>query len=107
MRWKNDAEFAIDLREDHVEMDGGAFLRHDHDDDVAHFGSTEKAGSDLIDRCWTRALAETEHDEVAPQGMYVTALERVVHATLRGPVVQNAGIRKLGVVGEQRLHDDG
>ena len=106
VRRKHGAQLAIDLREDHVEVDRRVFLRHHDDDDVAHFGLLEQARRELIDRRGTRALAEADDDQVAAKRMDVAALERVVHPSLRRAVVQNARIGELRMVREQRLHDD-
>ena len=102
----DDAQLAIDLREDHVEMDRVVLFRHHDDDDVLHRRALEKDRRDLVDRRGARALAEADDHEVAAQRMDVAALDRVVHAPLRRAVVQNAGVGERRVVREQRLHDD-
>ena len=59
----------------------------------------------MIDCSGARALAESNHDCVGADRMNVTAFQCVIEATLAGTVIQNAGVAKLGVVGEEHLHD--
>src|SRR5262249_18514965 len=66
----------------------------------------EEDGRNLIDRSRTRPLAEPEDDEIAPERMHISTLERVVHTSLGGAIVQNSCVGKFGMMEEQGLHDD-
>jgi hypothetical protein len=93
------------VREDHVEMDGGRLLRHDHHDQVRHFRLFEQEGGEAVDTGWTGAFAEADEQHILAQGMYVPALEGVIESTLDRAVVQDPAVGKLGVRAEQSFHD--
>ncbi len=100
-----DAEIAIHLGEDHVQVDGGVLLRHHDDDDVGDAGLREQQLREVVDRAGAGTLAEADQHQVIAEGVHVASLERVVQPTLHGPVVEDALVAQQRVVEEERLHD--
>ena len=49
MRWVDDAQLPINLREYHVEMNGRRHLRHHHDKNVGDVGALEEQARELVD----------------------------------------------------------
>ena len=97
------ADVPVELREDHVEVNGSA-LRGEHDrDHVGHTAVLEHQVAEVIQRGRRGALAEPQHQEVGANGMHVPALQRVVVALLFGAVVEDRRVLELRVVTEQRL----
>src|SRR6185295_17901178 len=78
----NNAQIAIDLGKDHVEMDCRCFLRHHDDDEVGHVGLLEDELGESIDTGWARALAEANQQHILAQRVHVPTLESVVAAPL-------------------------
>src|SRR5688500_10553066 len=105
VRWIHHAQLAIDLREDHVEVDRRVLLRHDHDDDVLRSSVLEEQARKLVDRGRTRTLAEADHDEVLADRMDVPALKGVVQAPFDGAVVEYPFVLQERVIHEEPLHD--
>ena len=93
---KHDAQLAIDLREDHVEVDRRVLLRHHDDDDVFDLRLREEQRRELVDRGGTRAFAEADDDEILAERMDVAAFERVVHPTLDAPSYRIPALRSIG-----------
>ncbi len=105
MRWVNATQLAIELGEDHVEMDRGALVRQHDDDRVAHAAMLERHVAEVVQGRRARPLAEAEQQEIRAQRVYVPTLERVVVPLLLGAVVQNPGVLETGVIAEQRLDE--
>jgi hypothetical protein len=87
---------------EHVEMNSGWFLGHDHDDDVGDRRAREDQLAELIQRRGGGALAEAHDQEVGPQQVHVPALQGVGVALLLGSVVQQAAVGESGMEPEQR-----
>ena len=105
MRRINDAQLAIDLREDHVEVNRGPLGGQHDDDDIGHAAMLERQLAQQIERRGARTLAEAKHQQIGADGMDVSAFERVVQPLLIGAVVQNPRVRERRVVAEQRLDE--
>jgi hypothetical protein len=101
----NDAEIAIDVGKDHVEMDRRRLLGHDDDDDVGDLCLLEEQRHKTVDSRGTRPLAEADQQHILAQRMHVATFERMVEPSLRRSIVQNSLIAELGMRGEERLHD--
>ena len=99
----DDADFLVDVGEQHVEVDRGRLAGHDHDDRVGHPGLPEQVVGQLVERRRTRSFAEAHQHDVVPEDVNVATLERVVGPPLFGPVVENPGIAELLVEGEEHL----
>ena len=69
VRRKYRAQLAIELREDHVEVDCRALFRHHDDDHVADFGPLEQRGCELVDRRGARAFAKADDHEITTKRM--------------------------------------
>ena len=80
----------------------GAFGMHD-DQDVGDGAPLEDHVAELVERRRRGPLAEADHQEVGPQVVHVSALERVVAAPLLRAVVEQPGVGQLGVEDEERL----
>src|SRR5439155_5035447 len=105
MRWIDAAQLAIELREDHVQVNRGALVGEHHDDHVLHAAMLEHQVAQVVEGGGAGALAEAEQQQIGTQGMHIPALQRVVVALFLGAVVQNAGVVEARVIAEQRLDE--
>ncbi len=76
------AQLAVELRENHIEVDRGALVREHHDDHVFHATVLEHEVAQVIERRGARALAEPEQQQVGPDRVHVPAFQGVVVALL-------------------------
>src|SRR6185437_15937158 len=105
VRRMDHALLAVDLSEDHVQVDRGVFLGHHDHDDIGDRGVAEHQRHELVDCRRTGPLTESDHQQIRTQWVYVAAFERVVHPPLDRSVVQYPRVREQWMVREQRLHD--
>src|SRR5687767_11652830 len=82
VRGINHAELAVNMREDHVEVDGSRLLRHHDDDEVADFRLLEQQRGETVDSGGARSLAEADEEHVLAEWMNISALERVIESSL-------------------------
>src|SRR5947208_1833792 len=101
MRWIHAAQLAVELREDHVQVDRGALVRQHHDDHVLHAAMLEHEVAQVVERRGARALAEAEQQQVGADGVHVTAFQGVVVALLLRPGVQDPGVLEARVEAER------
>src|SRR5688500_20331956 len=88
----NHAQLAIDVREDHVEVDCRRFLRHHYDDEVRHLGLLEQERRETVDTGGARTLAEPDEQNIFAQWMNIAAFEGVVEPPLHRPGVDNSTV---------------
>src|SRR5712671_5951522 len=84
----DDAQLAVDVREDHVEMDRRRLLRHYDDDEIGDIRLLEQERSETVDPRGARPLTEPDQQNIFAQRMNVAALQCVVEPALDRPVVK-------------------
>ena len=81
----NHAQLAVDLCENHVEVNGGRLLRHHDHDEVRDLRLLEQNRRETVDSRGARSLAEADEEHVLAEWMYVAALESVIETTPTDP----------------------
>ena len=97
------AQLLVDLAEDHVEVNGGRRLRHDHHQYVGDLALLEDSVAQGVQRRRRGALAEAHDQKIRAEVVDVATFQRVVAAPLFRAVVQQPGVGQFGMKPEQRL----
>src|SRR4051812_17665136 len=104
VRGIDDAQVAIDLSENHVQVNGRRFLRHYDNDEVRNFGLLENERREAVDTGRAGALAETDQQDIFTKRMDVAAFQCVIAPAFGRAVVKNPLVCELGMEGEERFH---